>query len=47
MIGNWPGSLYGIERLLRAVLVDHLAKIALLVEQPDADHRHAQIARRP
>ena len=29
---------------MRAVLVDHLAKIALLVEQPHADHRHAQIA---
>ena len=29
---------------LRSVLVDHLAKIALLVEQPHANHRHAQIA---
>ena len=32
------------EGLLRAVLVDHLAKIALLVQQSHADHRHAQIA---
>ena len=34
----------GVKGLLRAVLVDHLAKIALLVEQPHADHRDAQIA---
>ena len=32
------------ERLLRAVAVDHLAEIALLIEQPDADDRHAQVA---
>ena len=33
------------QRLLRAVLVDHLTEIALLIEQSDADNRHAQIAR--
>ena len=38
------GIVVRVEGLLRAVLVDHLAKIALLVEQPHADHRHAQIA---
>ncbi|MBS1136999.1 MAG: hypothetical protein H6R11_953 [Proteobacteria bacterium] len=32
------------ERLLCAVLIDHLAKIALLVEQPNADDGNAQIA---
>ena len=39
-----PGVVIGEEGLLRSVLVNHLAKIALLVEQPHADHRHAQIA---
>jgi hypothetical protein len=33
-----------IEGLLLSVLVDHLAKIALLVEQSHAHHRHTQIA---
>ncbi len=32
------------EGLLLAAVVDHLAKIALLVEQPHANHRNAQIA---
>src|ERR1039458_8530319 len=32
------------ECLLLSVLVDHLAKIALLVEQSHADYRHTQIA---
>ena len=32
------------EGLLRSVFIDHLAKIALLVEQPDAHHWHTQIA---
>ena len=32
------------EGLLRSVFIDHLAKIALLVEQSHADHRHTQIA---
>ena len=32
------------ERLLRTILVDHLAKIAVLVEQPHADYRHPQVA---
>ncbi len=40
------GIVVGIEGLLRAILVDHLAKIALLVEEPHADHRHPQIAGR-
>ena len=31
------------ERLLRAILVDQLAKIAVLVEQPHANHRHTQV----
>ena len=30
--------------LLRSVLVNHLAKIALLIEQPHGNHRHPQIA---
>ena len=30
--------------LLGSVLVDHLTKIALLIEQTHADHRHAEIA---
>jgi len=29
---------------LAAVLVDHLAEVALLAEKPDADHRNAQVA---
>ena len=39
-----PGVVVREERLLRSVPVDHLAEIALLVEQPHADHRHAQVA---
>ena len=31
------------ERLLCAILVDQLAKIAVLVEQPHTNHRHAQV----
>ena len=46
MIGSCPGIVVGKQRLLRAVPVDHLAEIALLVEQSDADDRHAQIAGR-
>ena len=38
------GIVIRVEGLLRSVLVDHLAKIALLVEQSHADHRHTQIA---
>ena len=38
------GIVIRIERLLRSVLVNHLAKIALLVEQPHTDHRHAEVA---
>jgi hypothetical protein len=34
----------GKESLLGSVLVNHLAKIPLLVEQPHADDRHPQIA---
>ena len=40
-----PGIVVRVKSLLRAVLVDHLAKIALLVEQAHADHGHAQVAR--
>ena len=32
------------ERLLRSVLVNHLAKIGLLIQQSYADHWDAQIA---
>ena len=39
-----PGVVIRIKGLLRSVFVDYLTKIALLVEQPDADHRHAQVA---
>ena len=38
------GIVIRVERLLLPVLVDHLAKIALLVEQSHAGHRHTQIA---
>ena len=42
------GQLSGIveweQRLLFAILVDHLAEVALLVQQPYARHRRAQIA---
>jgi hypothetical protein len=30
--------------VLRSVLVNHLAKVALLVEQPYSDHRHTEVA---
>ena len=39
-----PGVVVRVKGLLRAILVEHLAKITLLVEQPHADDRHAQIA---
>ena len=32
------GIIVGVERLLRAVLVDDLTKVALLVEKPHANH---------
>jgi hypothetical protein len=35
-----------VERLLAAVGGDDLAEVALLVEQPHTDHRHAEVARR-
>ena len=38
------GVVVRIQSLLGSVLVDHLAKIALLVEQPYAHYRHSQIA---
>ena len=38
------GVVVGIEGLLRSVLVNHLAKIALLVEQSHTDHRDTQVA---
>ena len=38
------GVVIRIKSLLRSVLVNHLTKIALLVEQPHTDHRHAQVA---
>jgi hypothetical protein len=38
------GIVIGEEGFLRSVLVDHLAEIALLAKQPNADDRHAQIA---
>ena len=38
------GIVVRVEGLLLSVLVDHLAKIALLIEQSHADHRHTQIA---
>ena len=34
-----------IELVLRPLGIDRLTKVALLVEQPDADERHAEIAR--
>ena len=38
------GIVVGIKSLLRSLLIDHLAKITLLVQQPNSNHRHAQIA---
>ena len=38
------GIVVGVNGLLRAVLIDQLPKIALLIEQSHAGHRHAQIA---
>ena len=38
------GVVVGVESLLRPVLVNLLAKIALLVKQSHADHRDAQVA---
>ena len=38
------GVVVRIEGLLRSVPIDHLAKIALLVEQSHSNHGHAQIA---
>ena len=44
--GQLPGIVVGKARLLHAVLVDLLAEIALLVEQPHPNDRNAQIAGR-
>ena len=38
------GIVIRVKSLLRSVFIDHLAKIALLIEQPHAHHGHAQIA---
>ena len=35
-----------VERPLGALRIEHLAEVALLVQEPHADHRHAQVARR-
>ena len=40
------GVVVRVEGLLRSILVNHLAKIALLVEQPQPNHRDAQVAGR-
>ena len=40
------GIVERVKRDLVAVLVDLLAEIALLIQQPDADDRHAQVVRR-
>ncbi len=40
------GIVVGEQRPLRAVPVNQLPEISLLIEQPDGDHRHAEIARR-
>ena len=39
-----PRVVIGVKGLLGAILVNDLTKIALLVEQPHADHGYAQIA---
>ena len=43
---NWQlsGIVIRVKSLLRSVLVNHLTKITLLVEQSHSDHRHAQVA---
>jgi hypothetical protein len=38
------GIVVRIERLLRSSVIDHLTKIALLIEQAHCHHRHAQVA---
>ena len=40
------GIVIRIKRLLRAVFINLLPKIALLIKQPDADHRNTKIAGR-
>src|SRR5271166_6266287 len=40
------GIVVRIKSLLRSLPIDHLAKITLLVQQPNSDHRNAQIAGR-
>ena len=40
----WPTIIPLLPAMLRAVLVQHLTKIALLVEQPYSDHRHTEVA---
>src|SRR5205814_7594159 len=36
----------GVQRFLAAVGGDHLAEVTLLIQHPDADHRHPEIAGR-
>jgi hypothetical protein len=40
------GIVVRVERLLAAIGGDHLTEISLLVQQADADHRHAEVAGR-
>ena len=42
--GQLSGIVIRIKCLLRSISVDHLAEIAMLVEQADGDDRHAEIA---
>src|SRR5208337_3572614 len=41
---QFVGRIVGIKRSLNSIGIDRLAEIALLIEQPDADNRNAQIA---
>src|SRR5512142_332208 len=42
--GQLAGVVIGKKGLLRTVLVEHLPKISLLIEQPHTDDRNAQVA---
>src|SRR6185295_19266508 len=41
-----PGVVVGVERALRSVGIQHLAKISLLIEQSDTHDGNTEIARR-
>jgi len=40
-----PGVVVGVQRFLAAIGANHLTEVALLVEEPDADHRNTEVTR--